>query len=139
MRSLEEKREWAQQWREAHRAIQRARCKASREKRLEYYRAKAREYYHAHKDPVRKRHFWKKFAVSRRAFVDWVKSSPCMDCGGLFPPECMDFDHRNPSTKTMNPSALAGLARLQEEMTKCDLVCSNCHRIRTKRGRRVVQ
>src|SRR5713226_1283656 len=31
--------------------------------------------------------------AKRRAFLNWLKSLPCMDCHNNFPPVCMDFDH----------------------------------------------
>lgn len=63
---------------------------------------------------------------------------PCADCGGIFHPHSMDFDHRDPSTKSANVSSLLKLTKredLLKEMAKCDLVCSNCHRVRTARRR----
>ncbi len=49
----------------------------------------------------------------------------------------MDFDHRNPYTKVVAVSQTVvkswPIARIQAEMDKCDLVCANCHRIRTSR------
>jgi hypothetical protein len=57
-----------------------------------------------------------------------------MDCGGKFHFSAMDFDHRDASTKLNLVSYLklaANKAALIEEMAKCDLVCSNCHRVRT--------
>ena len=70
-----------------------------------------------------------------RAFLEELKSKPCMDCRGLFPPECMDFDHVR-GTKRYNVGAVAHVSKriILEEVEKCDLICSNCHRIRT-RGR----
>ena len=57
-----------------------------------------------------------------------------MDCGNSFPPECMDFDHRPDEVKSFSIGGvnLRALPVLLEEMKKCDLVCANCHRIRTK-------
>lgn len=47
----------------------------------------------------------------------------------------MDFDHRDPATKTKAVSQLISECRsmdiILEEIAKCDLVCANCHRIRT--------
>jgi hypothetical protein len=72
-----------------------------------------------------------------RNFVDNLKRNPCMDCGGSFPPECMDFNHRDPSTKIGGVAKLSSaggsMAVLLAEIAKCDLVCANCHRIRTWR------
>jgi len=61
-----------------------------------------------------------------------LKSGPCVDCGNRFHPCQMDFDHKEGTHKYKNVSALAGSKeKLQEEIKKCDLVCSNCHRLRT--------
>ncbi len=64
--------------------------------------------------------------------------APCMDCKGSFPPVCMDFDHRDPSTKSFALSRARGfdLEAVKLELAKCDLICSNCHRIRTHITRR---
>lgn len=42
-----------------------------------------------------------------------------------------DFHHRDPKTKKMNicTSLENSLKDLEEECKKCDLICSNCHRI----------
>jgi hypothetical protein len=63
-----------------------------------------------------------------------LKNGPCADCGGRFPSVCMDFDHRDPSTKVDNISTLASKgswSSVLAEVAKCDLVCANCHRIRS--------
>lgn len=62
-----------------------------------------------------------------------LKTAPCMDCNGTFPPEAMDFDHRPGEQKVANVSQMkdARIKELTAELMKCDLVCSNCHRIRT--------
>lgn len=73
--------------------------------------------------------------MGRRRLIEKSKEVPCADCGKKFPFYVMDFDHRNPDTKSANVSSLvsrgASLARIQEEIDKCDVVCANCHRIRT--------
>lgn len=49
----------------------------------------------------------------------------------------MDFDHREGADKRFNVSAgiVYGFAieTIREEADKCDVVCSNCHRLRTLR------
>ncbi len=63
-----------------------------------------------------------------------LKENPCVDCGGRFHPVAMTFDHR-PGTKKI--ADLATLARsgctglFEAELAKCDLVCANCHALRT--------
>lgn len=60
-----------------------------------------------------------------------------MDCGGTFPPECMDYDHRPGTEKYYGVGQLTGsLTKMKAEIAKCDLVCANCHRIRTHARRR---
>lgn len=68
------------------------------------------------------------------------KAVPCADCGGRFPSVVMDFDHRDPTIKVDPVSRMVNRAlsweRIAAEMAKCDVVCSNCHRIRTWIGGR---
>lgn len=59
-----------------------------------------------------------------------------MDCGGRFPPECMEFDHvRGEKKFTIGSHFHRKLEDLMDEAEKCDIVCSNCHRVRTHRTR----
>ena len=73
----------------------------------------------------------------QRAARDWLRDLrrvPCMDCEKPFEPHVMDFDHRDCSTKRFNVAGrrfLRSRATLLEEVAKCDIVCANCHRIRT--------
>ncbi len=75
----------------------------------------------------------------RQAVVDRVdamkSATPCTDCGSRFPACCMDFDHRG-GDKHREVGALVARSSPWEtiaaEIAKCDLVCANCHRIRTK-------
>ena len=62
------------------------------------------------------------------------EASPCMDCGVYYPYYVMDYDHVR-GEKLDGVGKLSrgagGIQRLLEEIAKCDLVCSNCHRKRT--------
>jgi hypothetical protein len=70
-----------------------------------------------------------------KAYVDGIKSiTPCMDCGVIYPPYVMQFDHVGGDKR----GAVANLVRegvsietLQIEIDKCELVCGNCHAERT--------
>src|SRR6185369_7835124 len=79
--------------------------------------------------------------AERKAIVNKLKNKPCTDCGGWFNPWVMDFDHRDPSQKVSSISQmLTGaipMAMIYAEVEKCDLVCSNCHRDRTHKRKRV--
>jgi hypothetical protein len=71
-----------------------------------------------------------------RILVDALKAVPCMDCGNLFPPVCMDFDHaRGKKHRQISLIVPGSLDVLFDEIAKCDVVCSNCHRIRTQQRR----
>lgn len=62
---------------------------------------------------------------------NYLKDNPCMDCGetNII---VLEFDHKDRSTKTANIADLVTKRkRLLEEIDKCDVVCANCHRIRT--------
>lgn len=70
----------------------------------------------------------------RRALTASIKDVPCADCGNRYPAECMDFDHRDGEVKLLNiaMSPSISTARLLAEIEKCDIVCANCHRVRTR-------
>lgn len=68
----------------------------------------------------------------RRQWLNSFKNKPCQRCGISYPPCVMDFHHRNPKEKKFSISQTSfrkGRIHLLEEMAKCDLLCSNCHRI----------
>jgi hypothetical protein len=75
---------------------------------------------------------------ARRLWLDGLKAKPCQDCGGTFPPECMDFDHKPGFEKRRKVAGLftCSKAKVLSEIEKCDLVCANCHRTRTVRRNR---
>jgi hypothetical protein len=71
--------------------------------------------------------------AGRHVIAAAKKGKPCADCGGTFPPCVMDFDHvpeRGPKLFNLG-NADYGVKAVSEEMAKCDIVCANCHRIRT--------
>lgn len=76
---------------------------------------------------------------ANRLWLDAIKNVPCLDCGRTFPPFCMDFDHvRGEKLYNVGCMAYSTAKRtlILAEIEKCDLVCANCHRIRTFRRSR---
>jgi hypothetical protein len=73
--------------------------------------------------------------LRNKAYVDGLKANtPCEDCGFIYPPYVMQFDHVLEGKR----NAVANLVRegvsiqvIQTEIDKCELVCSNCHAERT--------
>lgn len=74
----------------------------------------------------------KRYAEKKHQLVVF-KGSKCHDCGNSFPDCCYDFDHRDPNEKsfTIGVKMWLPIEDLMAEANKCDLVCANCHRIRT--------
>ena len=74
----------------------------------------------------------RKTRLLRRLIQDIKNSTPCTDCKIQYPHYVMDFDHVN-GKKFNNISDIHLFTErtLREEVAKCDLVCSNCHRHRT--------
>jgi hypothetical protein len=70
--------------------------------------------------------------AAKYARIALIKKSPCADCGQTFPPCCMDFDHvRGEKRFSISRCVTRSWDAIQSEINKCDLVCANCHRIRT--------
>lgn len=76
---------------------------------------------------------WKNEQKIFRETLQKYKNVPCADCGKKYPTHVMDFDHRNPLEKLKNIGNMKGysMQTLINEINKCDVVCANCHRIRT--------
>ena len=83
-------------------------------------------------------------AAARKYVQDIKRNQPCFDCKQKYPHFVLDFDHVR-GAKHQSVSTLvhcgAAIKRIANEIAKCDLVCSNCHRVRTnerhERARRI--
>lgn len=61
----------------------------------------------------------------------------CFDCGYNESVDALEFDHRPGEVTSAGVAAYASSSnRLIEEVAKCDVVCANCHSIRTMSRRR---
>src|SRR5690242_8399295 len=104
-------------------------------------RAYQRAHYHANKEKWREKRFrWER---KMRGLILEAKDRPCADCGGRWPAVVMEFDHRPGSNKQFNlgdqRARKNGLAVVQEELAKCDVLCPTCHRIRTLRRKGLLE
>ena len=76
--------------------------------------------------------------ADRRAMLDKIKTEAgCMDCGlkDVEHPEIYDFDHRPEEVKVQGVAIFVTKGTVEnmlQEVQKCDVVCANCHRIRTR-------
>lgn len=95
---------------------------------------KAAEYQrrYGQKYPDRVKASGRKHYLKIRTLINASKDKPCKDCKVSYPSYVMDFDHKNPCDKLFNVGeGGVGYEALKLEILKCDVVCSNCHRIRT--------
>lgn len=76
--------------------------------------------------------------AERRAYLSAHKAERgCSDCGYRANPVALDFDHRPGSVKAFSLGNVSNRSykSIEAEIAKCDVVCANCHRIRTQQRR----
>jgi len=103
-------------------------------------RAYQRRWYANNKKRLRKEIAQRKEGRKKKAriFVDRYKLDVgCHDCGFNSEPSALDFDHLADKKHNISNMVNGGYAvkTISVEMRKCDVVCSNCHRVRTKKRR----
>lgn len=102
-------------------------------KDIEKQRAAIRRHYYANREVYIEKALRRRKEL-RKWLNDLKQSSPCTDCGVHYPYYVMDFDHIGKKNWEVNKIINAGNAkRLKEEIDLCELVCANCHRIRTQK------
>lgn len=104
-------------------------------KRLKRY---AKKYYAENKDQmvIQMKGWREKRVTALLAHVRGIKEkTPCADCGHCFHHIAMDFDHLPGQKKLFSISTMVmktvSFERIDAEIAKCEIVCANCHRIRT--------
>ena len=118
------------QFRDKSKGIRKKQCKSCvKNYREEYYsnnRDKAIEY---SKITTKDRRI-----KSQQYVWDYLLKNPCVDCGES-DPIVLEFDHKDDVEKVLSISRATqygwSLEKLQEEIDKCDVRCSNCHKRRT--------
>lgn len=96
-------------------------------------RAYQRDHYQRNKaEIIRKRDEWRE--ILRDRIIQYKLEKGCMDCGYKDHYAALEFDHVR-GTKEYNisemPSKGCGWEKIQREIDKCEIVCANCHRVRT--------
>jgi hypothetical protein len=94
------------------------------------------EHYEKNKDVTKLR-----IAARRAAVIEEYRAvkeaTPCTDCGQFFPFYVTQYDHID-ADKVDDVATIANdgsRRKLFAEIAKCELVCANCHAIRTYRRR----
>mgnify|MGYP001611309786 CR=1 FL=1 len=90
--------------------------------KLQQFKEKGRTYY-------RKRSLQ---LQAKKAQLQKLLGGRCVSCD-IDNPVLLDFDHLDPSTKTMNitDELCKPIENLIPEVMKCQLLCANCHRLKT--------
>ena len=84
------------------------------------------EYKARHYASKKKRH-----DENKRLLTEVKETAPCAACGEYHPASCMDHHHLDPSVKEKQISSMLSAnswKKIEEEMSKCVLLCANCHR-----------
>lgn len=83
--------------------------------------------------PERGREASRRYGNQQKEMVYREKDKPCADCGIKYPPYVMQFDHLDPQVKnfTIGSGSSLRTERILEEISKCEVVCANCHAERT--------
>lgn len=75
-----------------------------------------------------------KLIIAKRSLINKLKSNPCSSCNESYPYWVMELDHvrgnKNCDIKVMMYRNYS-ISKLLEELMKVEVVCSNCHNIRT--------
>ncbi len=99
-------------------------------------RAYEADYYQKNKEKVRalRKVTNDRYLERNRNYVfTYLTKNPCVDCG-FSDVRALEFDHKDPSLKKLEVSIMVSrysLKALKEEISKCDVRCANCHRIKT--------
>ena len=78
-----------------------------------------------------------KLRKEMRTIIVAAKDKPCVDCNQRFPACVMDLDHvrgakRFKVSEAVQLAYAAGIGMLLDEIGKCAVVCTSCHRLRTE-------
>ena len=89
-----------------------------------------------HRNRQQRQEYSAEYTQKKKEYLIELKGGKCARCGIEFDgtnSAIFDFHHSNPEEKEiqLNKAGLKryGMERILRELKKCDLVCSNCHRL----------
>lgn len=80
-----------------------------------------------YKDPEKQREFQRRWTASRRE--DFFKDKSCVRCGSQ---KRLELDHVDPKLKVSHNIWSWSEKRRLEEIEKCQVLCRNCHQMKTR-------
>ena len=121
---------------EYQRLSPKAKKKKSARNKLSKVKQQKREYYQRDK-PLLKERYVENFATVIKFLEERDGSEGCVKCGSK---ERLELDHINPEEKEWNPKRSMCsknlTKRFWKEIDKCQLLCYDCHKEKTKKGLR---
>ena len=106
------------------RYVQGCKCPECRAANAAYHK----KYYHGARSG--KGEAWNR--TKTRDFIRKYKvEEGCADCGYNSTADALELDHLPGETKISNVTSISSFPKLLVELAKCEVVCANCHRIRT--------
>lgn len=122
-------------WKDKNRTMQQSHCKKCSQQYSQRHFRMNRD----HLLGIIKKH--KKINQKKaKKYINSIKNKigVCLDCGIKYPLYVYDFDHvhgkKEYDVSTM-PKRGCSINLIAKEIAKCEIVCSNCHRIRTHKRR----
>ena len=100
-------------------------------------RAAVKKHYEANKEKYFEKN--KKETQKKIQYITYLRGAPCMDCLKSYPYYVMEFDHRGEAKKFKSVTSMVSNSwkQILAEIDKCDVVCANCHAVRTYNRRSV--
>lgn len=97
---------------------------------LECNKSSLKRHYNENKSVYHERN--KKVRTRNKEFIwNLLKDKTCMDCG-LNNPLLLEFDHLDDKSYNIaNMINSHSIQSISDEVLKCEIVCANCHRLRT--------
>lgn len=98
--------------------------------RKAYHKKYSAEHYQRNKEAYKAR-VKKKKEELRKWLFEYKRTLKCDKCDETHL-ACLEFHHRNPEEKDLSISQavsnLRSVEKIKEEISKCDVLCANCHR-----------
>ena len=102
-----------------------AKCKDCNKSYLRDHYQKNKKYYSDKRIRTKNRY--------REDFYDYLLGKSCLDCGNS-DIRVLEFDHREDKLFNISQKkSIMPIENLMNEINKCDILCANCHRIRTSK------
>lgn len=120
--------EYQRKWREENKETYNQQSRESYRRNIDHHKEYSKKHYQKNKE-----YYNQKRNEYKTAMLEWVsnmkKESGCKICGTI---EQLEYHHIDPSSKIMEISVMVAKLKnrneILEEIKKCEVLCSPCHR-----------